>query len=675
MRQNHFSMLIVSFAVAMAVFFGWPHEPPVAVSFALGTLALIVLQYGEQNLRPRVRRLGILFLAFGCGFAWAQAYTHWQQASTGQIYIAPNQTPDAPYPAPRLLSGVIDWSEPTPRGSRVDLKYRDHLGKPLVLRLYGGQALASQLAPGCQVQMHVALEPLALPTVVDGYDPRASAWFHGQRGRGFIRQVETLDCTLAPSLGHRLARLRLKLAAHYRNTMSEEAGPVAAALVTGVRGMIAKPVREAFRHSGLAHMLAISGLHMALFAGSIYALLRFLAALWPGLILRHDVRKPCAIVALLAATAYLALSGASVATQRAYIMLAIFFLAILLERPAVTMRNVLWAAVIVLLWRPNAIMHVGFQMSFAAVMALVAVYEAWQRRDTLYTRMEEMAPLQRWLRMGWRYGSGLALTSLIAGTVTGYLALLHFHQIGTYGLPSNLLAMPIFATLIMPMTPLSLLMIPAGGEAAFSAVMQVGIEAVIAIAQYITSFDGALWKSGASPAWVLPLAGLGFIALCLVPNRYRWLGLAPIFLGLVFIGSGHRPIAHLFGNDVIVAQKAEGGLLLMRQNKRAFELGRIAQFHGQDISALGGESQCENGCGLISKDRMTIAYLMHPRRLAVACQQTDLVILPFIPAPDYPCAALLIDKSSLRRNVPLQVVSDGRNLSIKKAARSRLWEQ
>jgi hypothetical protein len=160
-----------------------------------------------------------------------------------------------------------------------------------------------------------------------------------------------------------------------------------------------------------------------------------------------------------------------------------------------------------------------------------------------------------------------------------------------------------------------------------------------------------------------------------VPERARWLGLVPIVLGVFFIGSGARPIAHLYGNDVIVAQKREGGLLLMRQNKHGYQLGRIAQFHGTQVIALGDGSSCEAGCGLISKDRMTIAYLTHPKRLAIACQQTDLVILPFLSAKDYPCKALLLDKSVLHANVPLQIVSNSRKLSIKKAARSRLWEQ
>ena len=280
--------------------------------------------------------------------------------------------------------------------------------------------------PGCGITLTADIQPLPRPIFIGGYDPRRDAWFAGRRGQGFMRSIDAVDCTQNLALRHYLARGRLALARYYRAHMSPQTGPVAAALVTGVRAAIDKSVRDAFRHSGLAHMLAISGLHMALFAGSVYALLRLLAALSPRLVLGRDVRKPCAIISLSAATGYLFLSGAGVATQRAYIMLAIFFLAILLDRPAITMRNVLWAALLVLLWQPHAVLQAGFQMSFSAVMALVAVYEAWRQRDMLHLRWERLSLAQQFWRRIWRYGSALFLTSLIAGSVTGFIAIVRF---------------------------------------------------------------------------------------------------------------------------------------------------------------------------------------------------------------------------------------------------------
>lgn len=486
------------------------------------------------------------------------------------------------------------------------------------MQLYGKQWHAEKLRPGCRAEIAARLRPLPLPIVIDGHDPRLRSWFAGQRGRGFIKSINATNCDGSTGWAHRLANWRLDLAAHYRATMSAESGAVAAALVTGVRGMISPDTRRAFRHSGLAHMLAISGLHMALFAGSVYALIRLLAALWPALVLRRDMRKPAALVALLAATGYLVISGAGIATQRAYIMLAIFFLAVLLDRPAITMRNVLWAALIVLLIQPHAIMQVGFQMSFAAVMALVAVYEAWRRNDRLYMRLEDLSPWLRAARIGWRYVSALTVTSLIAGGVTGFIALTQFYQIGNYGLPANLLAMPIFGTLIMPMAPLSLVLLPTGFDWLALSIMQTGIETVLALAAWVTAFDGALWRAGASPDWVLPVAATGFVWLCLVNARWRFLGVLPIALATLYLGSGNRPVAHLVGRDAIVVQEEGRGLKLMRSNGRSYELGVMAR---------------------------------------------------------YPCKALLLDEPKLQRGVPLQIVSDGRHLSIKRARRARLWQR
>lgn len=667
MQQTHFSVLVVSFATAMAVFFAVPVEPPIWVSLALWVAALAVLEFAGQRDAYRVMRLGLVLLVFALGFSWAQGRTHWRDAGTGSIYLpGPEQ--------PVTVQGTVDWSEPTPRGSRVDLAMQDYLGRPFSVRLYGKRFHAEALRPGCTAELLVRLRPLPLPTVIDGHDPRLRLWFAGQRARGFIKSVKQVDCPPVIGRRHEIARARLALAAQYRTLMPSETGAVAAALVTGVRGMITPNTRDAFRHSGLAHMLAISGLHMALFAGSVYALIRFLAALWPWLVLRRDIRKPAAIIALLAATGYLIISGASIATQRAYIMLAIFFLAILLDRPAVTMRNVLWAALIVLLLQPQAIVQVGFQMSFAAVMALVAVYEAWRRNDRLFLRLDEMSPLYRMARLGWRYAAALAVTSLIAGSVTGFIAVTQFYQIGTYGLPANLLAMPLFGTLIMPMAPLSLLLWPLGGAWLATGVMHVGIQAVLAIGGWFTSFDNALWRAGASPDWVLPVAAVGFVYLCLVNGRWRLVGIAPILIAALFLGEAQRPIAHLVGRDAIAVQQEGGGLKLLRGNGHNYELGLMARYHGQSPDDMGDRLACAKGCGVRSGDRMVVAYLTHTGRLNVACKTGDLVILPFHRAR-YPCKALLLDERSLQRGVPLQIDSNGRTLSIKRASRARLWQR
>lgn len=662
MSRTDFSLSTVSFATALALFFGLAQEPWENIGLLLIFIAVLALMLTHIEVRPLGQRLARLGLIFAIGFAWAQITTLAQHRGTGTPQFDGGE---------QSIIGEVIWGEPRPRGSLIDLRVKDASGRTFDVRLYGKRDLASRLRPGCMAQIKVSLSPLPKPSVIGGYDPRFTAWFDGRRGQGFVRSVEAINCGQRLNLTHRIARLRLRLATHYRLNMSPETGPVAAALVTGVRGAIEKPVRDAFRHSGLAHMLAISGLHMALFAGSVYALLRYGAALWPWLVLRYDARKPSAVLALLAATGYLVLSGGSFATQRAYIMLAIFFIAILLDRPAITMRNVLWAALVVLIIQPHAIAQVGFQMSFAAVMGLVGGYEIWQKRDRYYMRLADMTPPQRALSYLRRYASALFFTSLIAGMVTGLIAILHFYRIGTFGLPANLLAMPIFGTLIMPMAPLSLLAAPLGIDAPIMAIMDFGIWLVIVLAQWLTAFEGAVRHFGASPDWVLPVMGAGFVYAVLMQGRLRWLGALPLFIGILFIGRADEPLAHFIGRDLVIVNDNEGALHIMRNRGRDYEAGRIFDYHGKRAAP---PMDCGNGCGVLGHDRRIVAYLASPRRLTIACRTSAVVILPFATA-QYPCKALLIDETVLMRDEPMQIIVDGRHLRIKKAAQGRLWEK
>lgn len=658
MHIGQFSMVICGFVLAIAIFLLWPYDPSPFI--ALVTLVTAAVIYGTTHYfnAHTVRRGGQIILAMALGFAWGQARTHMESTQTGKAVLGEIQ-----------ISGVVEWHEAQARGSRWDIRLQDAQGRFFLLRLYGKQAHLEQAQPGCGITLTADIKPLPTPIIIGGYDPRRDAWFAGRRGQGFMRSIDGVDCSQDLALRHHLARGRLALARHYRAHMSAEAGPVAAALVTGVRGAIDKTVRDAFRHSGLAHMLAISGLHMALFAGSVYALLRLLAAFSPSLVLRRDVRKPCAMISLTAATGYLFLSGAGVATQRAYIMLAIFFLAILLDRPAITMRNVLWAALLVLLWQPHAVLQAGFQMSFSAVMALVAVYEIWRQRDTLHLRWERLSPAQQVLRRLWRYGSGLFLTSLIAGGVTGFIAIVRFQQVGTFGLPANLLAMPIFGTLIMPMAPLSVLLMPVGLEKPVLFLMQTGIETVVTLGGYFTAMSGALWRPGASAAFTMPMAALGFGVLCLVPTRWRLIGVLPIIIALSGVGQAARPALHMFGRDLIVAHTGDTQLLVLRQRGKQYELDRLARHHGRAPETL----SCRPFCRLVLQGGVRLAYHDRSAGLSKSCREVDVIIMPFAEAR-YPCRARLFDSRAFKRRVHRQFNIQQGKLSAQHMRRERPWQ-
>ena len=669
MPFKQFPILMCGFVAAAALYFALPFEPPLWPLLVVAIVVLLLAFFARHMRWPILFLCAAIMASALVGFGWSQLRTQWLAQQYADIQFTHRQLLN--------FKAVVMWSELQPRSSKFDVRVMsDNMsgsisgsGKPYILRLYGRHSHVANISPGCHIIGQAEMSGDDGPIVIGGFDPRRDAWFAGQRGQGFIRNIEEIDCAQPLRFAHYLARWRLRLAAHYREAMSRDTGPVAAALVTGVRGAIEKPVREAFRHSGLAHMLAISGLHMALFAGSIYALLRLLAACLPRLTLYRDTRKPSALASLAAATGYLLISGGSVATQRAYIMMAIFFLAILLDRPAVTMRNVLWAMLLVLVWQPQAVMQVGFQMSFAAVLALVAVYEIWQQRDGLYLRWDEMSLLQQISRRAWRYTSALFLTSLIAGSVTGFIAIVQFYRVGTFGLPANLLAMPLFGTLIMPIAPLSLFLMPFGLDDAAMKVMQMGIEWVLAVAEYFTSFERAIWMSGASPAFILPLAASGFALLVLCPNRWRLLGLLPILCASVFIGRAEAPTLHMFGRDLIIARDTDNRLVTLRQRSHSYELARIEAFHGSKAEAV----SCRPSCRLQLSDDFILAYHDRPRGLSASCREAQMVIMPFYEAR-YPCAARLFDKRSFATYRQRQLIIRDDKMHIQKPASARLWQ-
>ncbi|MGB0341950.1 MAG: ComEC/Rec2 family competence protein [Parvibaculales bacterium] len=701
-RIDPFITHCLAMMVGIAAYFTAPIDPPslllplpanpVAAALALaiacgGLLVIYLYVWAHRHLHighPLALRGLLLLIAVFFGFIYAHGMTLLQARAMAPL-PAQVSSMDA---APTLFQGRIIWAEPRPNGGLVDLAIADTAGRQVVLRLYTGRARIARLRPGCLATLSAAVRPLQGPVIRGGYDPRFAGFFNGRAGQGFIREIGQVDCAAPLSIAEKwrmgLANFRLQLAAHLRDAMPTAQGSVAAALVTGVRGAIPKSTRTLFRDSGLAHMLAISGLHMALFAGSVYALLRLLGACFPYFVQAHNMRKMAALASLPAAFAYLQISGASFPTQRAFIMLALFFVAILLGRPALTMRNVALAALLVLLISPHALMQAGFQMSFAAVFALVALYERGGA-NFLFATPDQRGQMPRntgfaadiLSRMG-RYFIALFVTSIIAGSVTGFLALYHFHQVAAYGLFANMLAMPIFGFVIMPAGFLALVSMPFGLEAPFMALMSFGIKSVLTVAEWLTGWPGAVFYRGQSAPAILPLALGGLALACLANGRWRYGGFAFIGLALMLAGRAERPIVYIYGvGQAVMYESRYGGLHILRGSRRAYEIGLWQRTHG-----LGGddapieEAPCsESVCFYPLMDGRQFAYVRAGRGLSQACRQADLVLAPFIEAR-YPCRAFLVDRRHLTKGKAVTVMAAQSAYEIVEPARAgrRLWQ-
>ena len=382
--------------------------------------------------------------------------------------------------------------------------------------------------PGQRVMLTGHLGPPGGPSEPGGFDFRRSAWFRGLGAIGYSRNP--VMTVAPPKVGGVLSlhRLRMQMSQAMQDRIGGQSGAVAAALMTGDRSGIVESTNDVMRASNLYHIISISGLHMSMLAGFIYAGLRLLSVPaqlvlplsgWP-------MHKIAAGGAILASAAYLWLSGGGVATERSFIMVAIMLCAVLCDRRAISLRTVSVAAVCILIYAPEALVDAGFQMSFAATVGLILVATPWA------TASQRLHWLLRPLAM-------LAISSLVAGMVTSPIAAAHFGRMSHYGLLANMLVVPVMGAVVMPAGVIAALLAPVGLEGIALAVMGLGTDWMLMIAAWIASLGGAVTLIAAPPPMVLPLMGAGGMLLALsslgrahlVPLRARLrLGLAVALL-------------------------------------------------------------------------------------------------------------------------------------------------
>ncbi len=396
-----------------------------------------------------------------------------------------------------------------------------------------------------------------------GYDFSRQAYFDRLGAVGYaVGRVETEPVAGdALPLALRIDRVRGAIAAALRAQIEGPEGAIAAALTVGDRSGIPAETRDALRDSGLAHLLAISGLHVGLLGGLVYWVVRLVLAVPPQLSERFAIRKVAAGCALVAVAVYLVMSGAGVATQRAFIMAAVALCAIMIDRAAVTMRGLAVAATIILVFRPESLFEAGFQMSFAAVAALVAGYDA--TRDFWRERAQRHGIVAR-LVTGFL---ATTMTSLLAGLATAPFAAYHFNRLVIWGLPANLLATPLMGVWIMPCIILAAILVPLGLEGMALIVLGIGIRFILAVATWFGGLDGAV--AGVMAASPLVLFGVVFGGLWLVIWRgpVRFAGLLPVLAGLALWTGGERPDLFIARDAALIAGRGEDGQIWVSRRR------------------------------------------------------------------------------------------------------------
>ena len=519
--------LAVAFGAGAAAYFVLPTEPPLVATALLAGPALLLALLARHSL---VRLGALVLLLVAAGFA------------AGQVRVALVESPRLQAPT-ASFSTLACVEQVTPRSSFTEIIVGEwgH-GAPLPDGLrarFRWRNPPADLEPGTQLAVNARLFPVAGAIYPNSYDPRRIAYFERVGAEGWLGRSTTVAglCWEAGPLAQARRWLRHRLLVQ----VPERAGGVLVGVTTGWRGDIAREDAEAMRNAGLGHLLAISGLHVGLVVGLVLVSIRAVLALIPYVALRFPIHKWAAAAGLLAGMGYLLFSGGSVPTQRAMIMLGLVLMALLLDRVELSMRPVAWAAVIVLAFAPESILSPSFQLSFAAVIGLVAVFETWRRY-----RMSGSRSYRRW---PWavRYIVGVAATTVVATFATMPFAAFHFHRIALLGLFANLVAVPIFAFWVMPALVLGLVLAPIGLDAVAWPVAGAGVEVILAVAYRLGNAEGAVGRIGVVPLWVVGCAVAGGLWWAIWQQRWRWCGMPVILVGLLAPLAVRQP-------DMIVAR-------------------------------------------------------------------------------------------------------------------------
>lgn len=525
-----------------------------------------------------------------------------------------------------------------------------------------------QPLPGQVVILTASLAAPDGPVEPGGFDFRRMAFFDRLGAVGYTRTPVLL---LEEPAGGALPidRLRSHLTKGMLAHMEGQAGAFAAGAMTGDRSAITEETVAALRDSSLAHLLAISGMNLAFLIGFVFALFRYGLALIPFLALRVNSKKVAAVISLGVALFYLLLSGANVATERAFIMIAVFLGAVLLDRRALTLRSVAIAGAILLLAKPESLLNPGFQMSFAATIALIVGFAALD--GSVYRQK-----LPRWFLPVFT----LVLSSVIGGFSTAPYAAAHFNRFTDYGLLANLLTVPVMGAVVMPAGALAALLAPVGLEALPLWAMEQGARWILFVAHWIAGLDGSVTAIPAPGPWVLPLLTLGALWLILWRGRVQLVGALPVLAAFALWLMADRPALLISGDGKLLGLEGPEGRALSAAKGGGFAAENWLQNDG-DLAEQGvaaGRPGFEGPKGerwfvLGGLRGVQLSGKGAEARLAEVCSGDVLVILA-APAEAAPDECRLIDAKTLAATGPLAlwVSEEGIRYERTKLAR-RLW--
>ncbi len=637
----------VAIAVGSAVYFAPTSEPSIfeLVTAAIGGAVVLAVIVRRSTAIPY---WAIIFGLTCVGFLHAALVTR----------LAAH--PVFPFERTVTVRGHVVSVEDRGKGSArllvvpAEIEPRPRNGLPPLIRVTtrGGAP-----EPGAAVSMLARLAPPMPPPLPGGYDFARMAWFDGVGASGFT-YGPVKPWPDAPQTGVWLTLLsdietvRMAAAGRIRVALPGDTGAIAAALIVGDRAGISDPTNEAMRIAGVSHVLSISGMHMSLVAAFLFGGVRLLLALIPPIALIWPIKKIAAVLSLIGTSAYFVVSGMDVPAERSMITVAVSLFAILIDRRALSLRVIAVAALVTLALSPEAVMEPGAQMSFAAVIALMAGLEAWRARQGEVTDGGDVNLVVRLVRRFVLWIVAALAATVVAGLATMPMALYHFGRLAPLGMIANLVTEPLVSFVIMPMGLVAALVMPLGLDGLPLAVMGGGIDAMIAVAQTVAHWTPGGGLYGRPMGWTMLAVTAGGLWICLWRGRKRWFGLVPALIGLACVGAGSAPALIVAGDGSLALVRLEDGTWRKVGAKGGFTLGVWTAAIGidsTDTSDLERDVTCDSeACFLVG--RPSVSVVAEPLAFGDDCTAADIVISALdAPAWCHP-GGLLLEGRSLAKS-------------------------
>lgn len=656
-QRRLFPWLAVAFALGILVFFTGTQGQPALAAPLVAAAGLAGLTPFLAT-RPMAMALVLAAIAAFLGFA---AATLRVQRVAGPIL---SRTTIAP------LTGTIEGLDERDEGARLIVRV-EGFGtlapetRPTRVRVSYRKAMI--LKPGDRISATARLLPPPEAARPGGYDFARDAFFRGIGAVGsLVGKIEVLPphdtMPWQARLGSTIDAARNALTRRITDANGGQAGAVAAALVTGKRGLISGETNDVLRAAGIYHVVSISGLHMVLAAGVVFWLVRAILALVPFLALHWPIKKIAAACAMLGVTAYCVFSGWDIAAERSLIMTLVMLGAILVDRPALSMRNLALAALIALTREPEGVLGPSFQMSFGAVAGLIACAPLLGghafRRDGA----------GRFARaVGWLLAAivGTLATTLVAQIATAPFATYHFQTVQPFGLVGNALTLPLVSLAVMPAAVLGILAYPFALDQPVWWAMGLAVRGMLTISTWIAEFGHATYVVPAYGTGALALLACALVILTLPASSLRWLGLIPAIVGIGLAVRPDRYDLYIDRDGAGAAIRDRTGRLAMLGRPPAFVLEQWLKADGDgrkaaDIKASPA-ARCDRlGCTLQMSDGRTVALATDKRALPEDCARADILITQREAPPG--CAAnLIVDRAFLKTHgaTAIRLTRDG----------------